>query len=58
MIAKAGNVRLIQENEVQKMNLKKTFLEMNNNSIGQFFQDEIKEWIIYQRNTAAISLII
>ena len=40
------------------MNLKKTFLEMNNNSIGQFFQDEIKEWIIYQRNTAAISLII
>ena len=31
---------------------------MNNNSIGQFFQDEINEWIIYQRNTAAISLII
>ena len=60
MIARRGNVRLIQSNNGSNFlgaenELKRAFLKMDPKKISQFLQDKGVDWIKWQRNTPAVS---
>ena len=40
---------------VQKENLKRAFLEIDNTKLSKFLQDRGADWIIWQRNTPEAS---
>ena len=40
---------------VQKVNLKRAFLEIDNTKLSKFLQDRGADWIIWQRNTPEAS---